>query len=169
MEDKQQWLSIAAVVLVVIGLGVFLYRQSRVETEVVTEETQEQRVSKRADEVLERFKAQVPEDATRIDLKDVSGGEGAGVVTRRVEAAGEQVSIMVGLPDLETGEAYVAYLASDAQEPELLKLGQLRQAKGGFLLDTVVKQSLDTYSKVRIIKEFTGSDNSEQVVLEGDL
>lgn len=66
----------------------------------------------------------IPEDAERTELKNVSEDEGIGIATRS--------EILADLPDLEKGESYQALLSDGSKT---ILLGNLRLAKGGYILE----------------------------------
>lgn len=164
MEDRQQWLSMAAVVIVIVGLGFFLYRQSREEAPVeITSE--DQMIEERANEVVEQMQAQLPENALRANLRDVSGGSGAGVATRvENEKAEDELSVLAALPDPVSGEFYEAYLAGAGEEVQYL--GRLSQAKGGWRLETQAEPE-EGMSQVRVTREQVADQQPEEILLEG--
>jgi len=166
-ENKQQWLSIAAVVLVVGGLGYFLYKQSQVPVDediniddIVAEE--------KADDLIESMNFEVPEDADRATLKDVSGGESIGVATRQEsEEGGRTYSLLAALPDPSSGEFYEGYMMESGEDDEVY-LGKLRKAKGGWLLEYEGQSSLlESNPKVVITLEKVDDETPETKVLEG--
>lgn len=66
----------------------------------------------------------IPEDAEKAELKNVSGDEGIGIATRS--------EILADLPDLGKGESYQALLSDGSKT---ILLGNLRLAKGGYILE----------------------------------
>lgn len=66
----------------------------------------------------------IPEDVEKIELKNVSGGEGVGIATRS--------EILADLPPLEKGESYQAFLGNGSKT---VLLGVMRQAKGGYIIE----------------------------------
>lgn len=167
MEEKQNWLAIAAVVLVVAGLGVFLYRQSQQQSPEAEAVSEEEEATQRADDLLESMDVTIPEDAERVNLRDVSGGEGAGVATRREEESGEVTqSLLVALPEPESGSFYEAYLTSESNE-EPLYLGKLRSVKGGWMLDYSLSESDAGYTTIQVTHEQTDDRQPEEVIMEG--
>ena len=164
-EDKQQWLSIAAVVLVIGGLGYFLFRQSQQSEEPVIE-TADEVASERADELIDQMNFEIPEDAERVNLRDVSGSSGAGVATRMGEEGEMELSILAALPEIEEGEKYEAYLVGEGDENEIY-LGELRQAKGGWMLEYQSSSDVSGYNAVKVTHEKVDDKTSEETVLEG--
>jgi len=168
MEEKQNWLTIAAIVLVVAGLGIFLYRQSRQQTDddlVVTSD--DQVAEDRANQLIDDLNYEIPEDAQRVNLKDVSGGDAAGVATRKEEGNAVTQSVLVSLPEPEAGQFYEAYLMGASEEAEPMYLGKLRSVKGGWMLDYELSQESLELSTIKITRETLDDRKPEETVLEG--
>lgn len=167
MEERQQWLSIAAVVLVIAGLGFFLYRQSRnsqTEETVDITEQQQQEQEQRGQEVADRLNVEVPEGAERETFRATGETQGAGLVSR-IERDGQLAySVAVDLPDPETGAFYEAYAVGEGDEREYL--GRLRQAKGGWLLDSSVGADTSEFNRIIITRESQDDRTPEEVILE---
>jgi hypothetical protein len=171
MEERQQWLSIGAVVLVILGLGFFLYRQSRQadtgQVEVISQEDQE--ADARGQEVADRLNVNIPENAERATLRNVADADGAGIATRVLEDEGDdEVSVLVALPDPQAGEFYAAYLVSGNEEDAPIYLGRLTQAKGGFMVEFNSSEEIGGYSMVRVTRESVDDEQPEEVLLEGE-
>lgn len=66
----------------------------------------------------------IPEDAEKIELKNVSGGEGIGIATRS--------EILADLPPPGKGESYQVHLSNGSKT---ILLGAMRLAKGGFMIE----------------------------------
>lgn len=167
MEEKQNWLTIAAVVLVIAALGVFLYRQSQQQPEEISIPTQDEVAEQRADQLLETLDVDIPENAERVNLRDVSGGEAAGVATRVEEGETVSQELLVALPEPEAGEFYEAYLLSDDEETDPVYLGRLRSMKGGWILEYQLTEENQGMNTVQVTKETTDDQTPEEVVLEG--
>jgi len=75
--------------------------------------------------VQEKFKGlTIPDDSTKIELKNISNIEGAGIAT--------QTEVLADLPELEKGETYQVLLSNGVKT---VLLGNLKQAKGGWILE----------------------------------
>ena len=74
--------------------------------------------------VKEKFSSlKIPADSQKMELRDVSGGEGFGIVT--------DTEILAYLPESLTGEEYKAWLIKDDKR---IKVGTLLEVKGGWIL-----------------------------------
>lgn len=165
-EDKQQWLSIAAVVLVIGGLGYFLFRQSQ-QTEEPMVENAEAVAEEKAQQLMDQMNFEVPEQAEKATLTDVSGGSGAGIVTRVDENGTVDYSVLAALPDSPAGESYEAYLVGEGEENEVY-LGKLKEAKGGWMLEYQSSSDMGEYKSVKVTRETKDDKTSEKTVLEGE-
>lgn len=166
MEDRQQWLSIAAVVLVIGGLGFFLYKRSRQAPSEPTAVGEGITIEEKANELLERMNVKVPENADKITLNDVSNKGGTGVATRSFENNRFSHSVMAALPDLETGTYYEAWLVRE-NPADTVSTGKLRQAKGGWILEYSTGKNLTDHAKVMVTLEKVNDQKPETTILEG--
>jgi hypothetical protein len=163
-ENRQNWISIAVVVVVVVALGFFLFRQSR-ESEEPVIETEEQVAEERADEFLEQIEVTLPEDADRANLRDVASTNSVGVATRRGEEGQTEYSVLASLPDPERSQHYEAYLVDDAGEQTFL--GRLVQGKGGWMVDYRSMKEIEA-DKVVVSREEDVDGEPDEVILEGE-
>lgn len=114
---------IVFVILVIIIVGAFLASQKIKNNRISISlpeatPTVEQQIE-------EKFKGlAIPDDAEKIELKNVSGEEGMGIATRN--------EILADLPDLQRGESYQVILGNGTKT---VLLGSMRQAKGGYILE----------------------------------
>lgn len=89
------------------------------------------------------------DDENKIELKDVNGGESFGVVTK--------TEILANLPQLNDNQIYTVVLIKGE---DLIKLGKMKEAKGGFILE--FNSGSYVGYKVRVL-------NGNKVILEGVL
>jgi len=83
---------------------------------------------------------EIPVDAEKVELKNVSGEPGMGIATRN--------EILADLPALKEGENYQVLLGNGSKT---IILGTMRQAKGGYLLE-YDSTKYPGYNQVIIIK-----------------
>ncbi len=121
----------------------------------------------RAEAFLEDSGIEIPEDQERVVLEDVGGGENTGVMAWSAEEGRASITVIASLPDLTTG-TYAAWLR---YEDEFTRMGNLRLAKSGYLLDSDVDAALLSRAQQVIVSRETGVDRGEPVdrVLEGRL
>lgn len=165
-DDKQQWLSIAAVVLVIGGLGFFLYRRSRQESVEPTALGEGVAIEEKASELLNKMNFEVPEGADRANLGDVSGGDGTGVATESYEEGRFTHSMIAALPDPEAGMFYEGWLVRE--DPfDLVYTGKFEMAKGGWMLDYTSEVDLSDHNQVVVTLEAVDDQKPEKHILEG--
>ena len=112
--------------------------------------------SKKIEETIEsKFKLTIPDDIEKADLADVSGEGLAGIATR-----GE---ILADLPDPSGKEFYQAWLKKGE---ELVSLGKLRVAKGGWMIEYSAAKYPD-FETVLVSRETVFDSKLETRLLEG--
>jgi hypothetical protein len=165
MKDKQQWLSIAAVVILVGALGYFLFRKNRqVEAPVV--ENADKTASDSA-ALLDRMKITLPDNANKANLKDVAGGAGVGLASKQDTGSNTKVSVIAGLPAPQKGKSYQAYIGDENGKKILI--GQLTEAKGGWLLEKQMKKAdVENLKQVTVVEKSSDPKSQDKVILQGD-
>jgi len=166
MEDRQQWLSIAAVVLVIGGLGYFLYQRSKQAEPTNNNLGEGVEIEQKANQLLETMNIDVPEGVDRANLEDVSGGGGTGVATRDMVNGKFVHSVIAALPDPEAGMFYEGWLVNTVTD-DVVSTGTFRIAKGGFILDFTSSTDLTDHNQVVVTLEKVDDGKPETHVLEG--
>jgi len=93
------------------------------------------------EQIKEKFKGlEIPVDAEKVELKNVSGEPGMGIATRN--------EILADLPALKEGENYQVLLGNGSKT---IILGTMRQAKGGYLLE-YDSSKYPGYNQIIIVK-----------------
>lgn len=93
------------------------------------------------DQIKQKFNGlTIPDDATKIELTNVSGGEGVGIVT--------DSGIYADLPELNTGESYQVYVGGETSKTYI---GNLMNAKGGWILEFDLSK-YQGYSQIMVMK-----------------
>lgn len=164
MNFRENWWKFLVLALVVLGLIWWRQNRNQPEEELVTEAEQ---IEEQVNRYLEERGIELPEGGRRANLKDVAEGLGTGVATvvESDETEERTYTVIAGLPDLSVGW-YVVWARN--AEGDLVNLGRMRQAKGGYLLDTTSAQDLSGYEEVVISKEDSVSDEPSEIVLEGE-
>ncbi|OGM11980.1 hypothetical protein A2Z22_04845 [Candidatus Woesebacteria bacterium RBG_16_34_12] len=116
------------------------------------------------DEIEEKFKIQIPEDVEKAELKDVSGGDGSGIATRKFAEGEFSHTILVDLPDPEGIRFYEGWLVKDN---ETVSTGKLNLAKGGYLLEFQSDTDYTSFNQVVVTLEEKLDKTSEKHILEG--
>ena len=119
--------------------------------------------------IEEIFNYTIPEGVEKTDLKDVLGTGANGIATRKYENNKFELVILADLEDPNEG-FYQAWLAK-GKEGEVgfsyVKLGSLRLAKGGYLLEFESASDYTSYNQVLVTLEKTDDTKIEKRVLEG--
>jgi len=142
---------IGLVILVVLAVGVYLWKFNKPQLKVPEEKT----VQVVEQDLENKFKFMIPDDVEKAQLKDVSGGDASGIATRN--------EILVDILDPEPGTFYQAWLEKDGK---LISLGKLRIAKGGWLLE-YSSAKYPGYNKIVVSQEKVFDLKIEERVLEG--
>jgi hypothetical protein len=122
------------------------------------------------EKIENNFKYQIPEDVERIELKDVSGGAGSGLATRKFESGKFTHVVLADLPEPPAGSFYEGWLVRGKQGDSnfsIILTGKLRIAKGGYLLEFESDKDYSDYKQVVVTLEKLDDRNPETHVLEG--
>jgi hypothetical protein len=162
---KTRDIVIGLVVLLLLA-GVIYWRQ-RVQTpqEIKTPETLSTQ-----NKIEDKFNVQIPEGVEKAELKDVSGGNASGIATRKFENGEFELGILADLPTTEAGSFYEGWISKGEEGEEgyeILSLGGLTVAKGGYLLDFKSPTNYSDYGNVVVSLEKSVGEAPDQRVLEG--
>lgn len=146
------------IVIGLIVLGLLAVLIFRLQTPTTDEELVVPQTLSVEDQIEDRFNLEIPEDVDKAELKDVSGGSASAIATRKLENGTFTHTILADLPDPDEGMVYEGRLVKDDSE---VNTGNLRVAKGGFLLDYQSDQDLTDHNKVRVVA-------GDRVILEGE-
>lgn len=149
------------IVLVVLIAGVLLIRNARnksLTTVPSPTPSIEQKVTQKFGNLT------IPANADKADLLDVSGGPGMGEAVRTFENGKFTLTILADLPAPTKGYFYQGWMSNGTG---ILSLGQLRIAKGGYLVDFTSTKDYSSYSKVIVTLEKTLNNTPETHILEG--
>ena len=93
------------------------------------------------EQIKEKFKGlEIPVDAEKVELKNVSGEPGMGIATRK--------EVLADLPALKEGENYQVLISNGSKT---MLLGTMRQAKGGYILE-YDSSKYSGYNQIIIVK-----------------
>lgn len=116
-------------------------------------------------ETIEKtFNVNIPKDVDTAEMKDVSGGNGSGLATRKWQNGKFTHTILADLPEPPKGEYYEGWLSKDDQ---FVSTGKLRVAKGGYLLEFNSSKNYSDYPKVAVTLEKINDQKPETRILEG--
>lgn len=146
---KTKDIVLGVVVVIVVLLGILWVRKARIDkNNRLMEET-----PTTEEKISDSFNGlQIPEDTKKVELTDVNGGDGFGIATSDM--------VLVDLPDPAAGSFYQVWVEKDGQ---LVSLGKMRIAKGGWLLEGNIS------GKVVVSEEKVFDNNIETKILEGTL
>lgn len=122
------------------------------------------------DTIEQKFNTQIPEDVEKAELKDVSGGTGSAIATRKFENGQFQLNILADLPDPEQGKFYEAWSIKGEEGKEgysIVSLSKLSVAKGGWMLSFKSANDYTDHPKVLISLESKLDSTPEKHILEG--
>lgn len=141
------------IVLVILG-GYLLYK--KIKTPKILPSPTPKSISFEK-ELEDNFKFNIPDDVDTVELKDVSGGNGRGIAT--------STEVLADIEDPASGYFYEAWL-QDSNTQDIVSLGKLRIAKGGWLLE-YDGSKYPEYKKIIISLEKNFDKSLEKPILEG--
>ena len=120
MNIKRVIIAFLVLVLLIAGILYFFKKNKTPATSYIQEKTSS---------VEERIKGKIkgitiPDDENTIELINVSGGEGMGILT--------ETGVYADLPELGNGELYKVYMIDGTSK---VLIGRLSSVKGGFILE----------------------------------
>jgi hypothetical protein len=162
---KRRDIVIGLIILVLLAGVIYIRQRTRLQEEMVVPETLS------TEQVFEeKFNIQIPDDVDKAELKEVGDLGGSGIAIRKFEEGQFTHSILVDLPDPETGYFYEGWLAKGEEGEDdysIISTGRLRLAKGGWMLDFSSRTDLSDYEKVIVSLERVFDNTIEEKVLEG--
>lgn len=120
--------------------------------------------------IEDSFKITIPDDVDRANLKDVSGGNGSGIATRKYTNGNFTHTVLADLPDPEVGTFYEGWLVrgkSGDFDFSFFSTGKMRIAKGGYILDYNSTKDYSDFKGVIITSEKVDDKSPEKHILEG--
>ncbi len=152
MNYSKRDVIIGFIIIALIILGAFLYKRSKSpQTNLISTPTP---ITFQQD-IEESFKYNIPDDVISIELKDISAGNGRGIATDK--------EILADIEDPSINYFYQAWLQKG---DNLVSLGKLQVAKGGWLLE-YDKSALNAAEKIIISLENKLDNKIEKRILEG--
>ena len=120
------------------------------------------------EQLEEQFKTEIPEDADKVELEDATGGDARGIAFRKIVGGVLVLSFLADLVEPDEESFYQAWVVKEDEEgqEEMISLGKLAPAKGGYVLDYSTQKDLEGYDTVVISKEKTFDNQMEEKVLE---
>lgn len=159
---------IVIALLILLLLGGLIYWRQRGNG---TEELKVPEVQSSVEDSLEdKFKLEVPDDAEKTELKDVSGGNASGLFSTKYENNKLTGSVLADLPTPAAGEYYEVWVEKGDRGSDgytAISIGRLVSAKGGYMLNLNSTSDYTANDKVLITLEKTSDKTPEKTILEG--
>ena len=164
--NKERWIGLGVILVLIGGLLVVKAKQTpkKLDEKGLTGEGVE--IEEKASELAKRMGVVFPDDVEKTDLKDVTGGTGTGLATRKWAGGTFTHSVLAGLTDPEKGSWYESWLVGE-EPSDFIYTGKLRMAKGGWVLDYTSKTDLTDHRKVMVTLEKVDDRKPETKILEG--
>lgn len=120
------------------------------------------------EKIEQSFNLEIPDDLERAELKAVTG-DGSGLATRKFEDGKFELTILADLEEPQNGfyQGWLVMGSEDGGSYDVVLLGTLKVAKGGYLLEYISSSDLLNYKKVVVSKENSEDLSIEQMILEG--
>jgi len=158
------------VFIVLVLLIVFLIRRGQNVSSPVTSSLPTP-VSLYRQQLQNNFGITVPTNAVTADLKDVTGGNQMGLATLDKNAGVNDYTVLANLDDPTSGYFYQAWLVrgtSGSSSFDLISLGTLSLAKGGWLTDYRSSKDLSDHKTVWItLERYNTTTPAGKHILEG--
>jgi len=153
--------------IVLAGLGALIYWAVRSSREEELPALPTPSVEERLED---SFKYQIPEGFEKAELKDVTGGTGSGIASRKYESGSFSHAVLADLPDPESGSFYEGWLVRGKEGDAnfaYISTGRMSIAKGGYMLEFGSSVDYSDYSGVVITLEKVSDQKPEKHILEG--
>ena len=151
-------LGILVVIVIILGASLYLLRRDDNTPKLDSLPSPTPSIEGR---IESSFNTTIPDDVEKTELKDVSGGTGSGIATRKLQSNLYTYTFLVDLPDPSDGLFYEAWIVKDNEN---ISLGKLVVAKGGWMIESQTR-SLD-YNTVIVTEEKVYDKSPEKKLLE---
>lgn len=162
---KSRDIVIGIVILAVLG-GVIYYRQKN----KALEETLVPQTLSIEEQIEDKFKVEIPDDASKTELTDVTSGNSSGIAIKSFTNGKFEASVLADLPEVSGGEFYQAWVVKGEKgspDYSMVSLGKMKSAKGGWMIDFTSTTDYSGYSKFLVTKEKVFNNTPETTILEG--
>ncbi len=166
MKDNVRDIVIGIVILVIVLGGIYLVRRQKTPAPLPTPTP----VSEFEQNLKDRFNITVPENVEKATLKDVNGQAGEGLATRNFENQKFTFTALANLEDPKPGYFYQVWLVRGTPQDanyNILSLGTMRLAKGGYLLEYESFKDYSDYQNVIVTLERALGAKPQERILEG--
>ncbi|MFC1649646.1 hypothetical protein ACFL2C_02985 [Patescibacteria group bacterium] len=161
---KRHDVVVTVIVVVCVSALIYYFFYYEVPGEQLTlDETGPQALSVE-DSIEESFQLEIPEDVEKVELQGTQNSKA--IATRDIRDGVTELTILADLPDGEYHAALV--LGSEGDDNfEILPLGNLGLAKGGYLIDHQSDSDLSEYNRIIVSSNPITSDIPEDLVFDG--
>lgn len=165
MTSKSKILAGGAVALLLIAIYVLSGRlnSSQLKLNPTPTPTVEQKIE-------QKFNVAIPDNLEKAILKDTEGGESEGIATRKYLTGKFNLTVLAALPDPESQNFYEVWIAKGKvadKDYQVIPVGKLRIAKGGWLVDFNSTKNYSDFNSVIISLEKKIAKAPEKIILEG--
>jgi len=153
--------------LVLAALAGVIYFRSREDTR---EELTVPQTLSTEDALEEKFALELPDDVEKTELNDVIGLAASAIATRKFDAGTFTLTVLADLPEPDQGTFYEGWLVRGSEgdsDFNVISIGRLRIAKGGYLLEFQSSIDYSEHSNVIITQEKVADNVPEKHILEG--
>lgn len=161
---KRRDIVIGLLLLLLAAAGIYFILKDRDNPEIVIEPTP---TPISVEDMESKFNIDIPDNAETAEL---TGDGVSALASRETSENGSTISILADLPDPETGvyQAWVEKGEEGQDDFDRVSLGNLRMAKGGYLLEYSGTKDLTDYKKVTVSRETLQDSTIEDIVLQGN-
>jgi len=118
------------------------------------------------DSIEERFRLEIPEDIEKTELHNRSNESVKGIATREFEEGKFFLTILANIPE---GDYHAALIRGNEGEEifDIMPIGKLRVAKGGYLIEFQSNTDLSEYNHVVVSEDPITTTIPSELVFDG--
>ncbi len=155
---------IGILLILAVAAGIYFIWVRREKTLKLSPETTPTPSSGIEESIERKFNIQIPENVTKAELKAVSETEGSGLATEDAQNGKTELTILVNLPEPEKDKFYQAWIQ---RSNSFISLGQLREAKGGWIFEGESQLKKEDIEDILITLEAKYDNTPEKEILKG--
>src|SRR6266404_3857775 len=168
-SNRSRNILIGVVVIIIIILSaIFLIRRAQSSNQNSLNLPTFTPISQFQQQLQTNFGIKVPASAVKADLVDINRGNQMGLVTLDKSNGQNVYTVIANLNDPSSGYFYQAWLINDSTKTaDIISLGKLNLAKGGWLVNYSSIKDLSDHKKVWVTLEKIADNTPEKHILEG--
>ncbi len=157
---------IGVVILIILAIAILLLRR---DPSVPQSQNNPSPTPSVESQLEESFRVDIPDDAEKVELKDVANVNGAAIATRSWENNRYTATILADLPDPESGfyQAWIGLGGANEEGATLVSLGQMWVSKGGWMIEYQSNTNYSDYDTIVVTQESASDSRPEKRILEG--